>query len=123
MATLKEFFEYVRRVKAELVVWRHVTAYLDSEFTSSDAMSAKSKLQMDDEDGNGEIPEDLVQEVIDTIFTDHIAPRQKRLVHLMDTELDDALNKLRAEKEEERQLEEPAEEEPKPAKLKKAKSK
>jgi hypothetical protein len=112
--TLKDLFGHVRRNQAELVVWRRITSYLQTTFVSSDSMSAQETLKLDE---GGAVSEELIEEVIDIIYRDHIAPKQKRIVHLMDTELDSALDRLRAEKEEARQQEAELDEVP-PTKIK-----
>ena len=115
--TLRDFFEYLRERRSRLVIWRQLTTHLQNEFLSTDVDGPNKKLTLD----NGEeISEEEIEEVIDTIFQDYIAPLQKKIVDLMDTELDEKLNELRAEKREER---ESAEEELAPAKLRKPKSK
>jgi len=116
--TLKDLFSHVRQNQAELVVWRRVTAYLQRTFVSSDAMSAQEVLKLDE---GGTVSEDLVEEVIDVIYRDHIAPKETRIIHLMDTELDSALDRLRDEKEKSRQQEEDEEDEKPPAKISKGK--
>lgn len=109
--TLRDFFEYLRQKRAKLAVWRYITAHLQSEFLSTDVSGPSSTLSLD----NGEpVSEEEIEEIIDTIYQDYIAPTEKKVVDLMDTELDEKLNELRAEKREERTLEEGE-----PAKLRK----
>ena len=98
--TLRDFFEYVGRHKAKLVVYRQLTMHLQTEFLSTDSKPPTSVLQLDD--GKGAISEDVVEEVIQELYYLKIAPIQKKIIELMDTELDDKLNELRAEKQEER---------------------
>lgn len=117
--TLRDFFDYLRERRARLVIWRQVITYLQNEFVSTDADEAASKLTLD---SGEEISEEEVEEVIDAIFRDHVAPLQKTIVELMDTELDEKLNQLRSEKREERSSAELAKETP-PPKLRKRKSK
>lgn len=100
--TLKDLFEHVRENKARLVVYRQITAYLSREFVSSDAVSAKNKLKLDE---GGVISEEIIEEVIDAIYRDLIAPAEKRIVTLLDTELDERLEQIRAKEKEVKELE------------------
>jgi hypothetical protein len=118
--TLKDLFGHVRKNQAELVVWRRITTFLQNEFISSDAVSARQVLKLDE---GGEISEEQVEEVIDIIHRDHIAPMEKRVIHLMDTELDSALDRLRAEKEQSRQQDEAEQDESDPPKISQGKRK
>lgn len=111
MSTLRDLYEYVDRTKAQLVVWRHIAIYLQNNCVSSDAVAAKVDLQLDD---GRPIPEDVVEDIIIQIRNGHVAGLEEKVRELLDTELDEQLELIRAEKKKER-LEEP--EEAKPAKL------
>lgn len=121
--TLRDFFEYLHEKRVRLTIWREVTTHLQNEFLPTDVMEAPKKLTLD---SGEEVSEEDIEEVIDTIYQDYIAPLQKKIVDLMDTELDEKLNELRAEKKEERKaLEEgePSDTPAEPPKLRKHQSK
>ena len=114
MATLSDLFGYVDRHKSSLVVWRRLTTLLQNEFLATDTSGAGQKLLLDD---GRTVDEEVVEEVIQTIYRSHIAPAEQKVRDLLDSELDSTLADLRASKKEERQ----GEEEQSTAKLKKAK--
>lgn len=100
MPTLKDLFVYVDRHKSELVVWRRITTLLQNEFLTSDTSSADQKLLLDD---GRTVDEEIIEEVIQTVYRSHIAPAEQKVRDLLDSELDTALAELRAAKKEERQ--------------------
>ena len=100
MSTLKDLYEYVDRAKAQLVVWRHIAVYLQNNCVSSDAVAARTELQLDD---GRLIPEDIVEDVIIQIRNGHVAGLEEKMRELLDSELDVTLDKLRTENKQERQ--------------------